>query len=63
MKIDKELVKEKSNVLFEMKFVKKAKSFTDFVKTVDEFVKPHTLKNSAAKDNVTMGKPNHNLSN
>jgi len=63
MKTDKELVKKTGSGLFEMKFVKKAKSFGDFLKSVDSLTKPHTLPNKPAKDNVTMkNTKGHNLS-
>ena len=54
MKHDEAQVKKNKSGLFEMKFVKKAKSFSDFVSTADKLAKPGTLKNTPAKDTVTM---------
>ena len=55
MKKDQELVKKNKSGLFEMKYVKKAKSFSDFLSASAKLATPGTLKNVAAKDNVTLG--------
>lgn len=55
MKKDQELVKKNKSGLFEMKFVKKAKKFNDFLSATNKLATPGTLKNTAATDNVTLG--------
>lgn len=54
MKKDKELVKKNKSGLFEMKFVKKAKTFENFLSAVNSLSTPGTMKNTPAKDSVTM---------
>ena len=54
MKKDQELVKKNKSGLFEMKFVKKAKDFNSYLAASAALATPSTLKNTPAKDNVTM---------
>jgi len=55
MKKDKELVKKNKSGLFEMKFVKKAKTFENFLSAANAASTPSTMKNTPAKDDVKVG--------
>ena len=55
MKKDQELVKKNKSGLFEMKFVRKAKKFNDFLGATNKLATPNTEKNTPAADNVTLG--------
>jgi len=55
MNKDKELVKKNKSGLFEMKFVKKAKTFENFLSAVNAASTPSSGKNIRAKDDIKLG--------